>query len=167
MAALLAIWGAGTVVGSLIYARWRAASVRALIGAGAALLGAGFIVMAAAPSLGVAMVGGAIAGSGNGMWAVSARTALQEHVDPEWMAMMMSLNESLYQALPGIGIIIGGAVTALVGSRAALALAGGGALAVAIIGWPLLSTLRNPAPLPAAVGLAEPEQTPASPTPTR
>ncbi len=165
--ALLAIWGAGTVVGSLIYARWRAGSVRALIGAGATLLGAGFIVMAVAPSLGVAMVGGAIAGSGNGMWAVSARTALQEHVEPEWMAMMMSLNESLYQALPGIGIIIGGAVTALVGSRAALAVAGGGALAVAIIGWPLLSTLGAPVPVPAAVGLAEPEQTPASPTPTR
>ena len=26
------------------------------------------------------------------------------------MAMMMSLNESMYQALPGVGIIIGGAL---------------------------------------------------------
>ena len=165
--ALLASWGGGTVAGSAIYARWRAGSVRVLIAAGAALLGAGLVVMAVAPSLGVAMIGGVIAGSGNGMWAVAARTALQEHVEPEWMAMMMSLNESLYQALPGIGIIIGGAVTALVGSRAALALAGGGALAVAIIGWPLLSALRGPAPLPATVGMAEREQTPSSPTPTR
>ena len=52
------MWGAGTLVGSAIYARWRSAPPRALIGAGAALLGAGFAVMAAAPSLAVAMAGG-------------------------------------------------------------------------------------------------------------
>ncbi len=165
--ALLATWGAGTVVGSAIYAHWRAGSVRALITVGAALLGAGFVVMAAAQSLAVAMIGGAIAGSGNGIWAVAARTALQEQVEPKWMAMMMSLNESLFQALPGLGIVIGGGLTALAGSRAALAVAGGGAVAVAIIGWPLLHGLRAPAPVPVVAALAEREQTPSSPTPTR
>ncbi len=165
--ALLATWGAGTVVGSAIYAHWRAGSVRALITVGAALLGAGFGVMAVAPSLAVAMIGGAIAGGGNGIWAVAARTALQEQVEPEWMAMMMSLNESLFQAFPGIGIVIGGGLTALAGSRAALAVAGGGAVAVAFIGWPLLRGLRAPAPVPVVAPLAEREQTPSSPTPTR
>ena len=165
--ALLATWGAGTVVGSAIYARWRAGSLRALITVGAALLGAGFVVMAAAPSLAVAMIGGAIAGGGNGIWAVAARTALQEQVEPKWMAMMMSLNESLFQALPGIGIVIGGGLTALAGSRAALAVAGGGAVAVAFIGWPLLRGLRAPAPAPVLAALAEREHTPSSPTPTR
>jgi MFS family permease len=154
-------------VGSAIYAHWRAGSVRALITVGAALLGAGFVVMAAAPSLAVAMIGGAIAGGGNGIWAVAARTALQEQVEPKWMAMMMSLNESLFQALPGLGIVIGGGLTALAGSRAALAVAGGGAVAIAIIGWPLLHGLRAPAPVPVVAALAEREQTPSSPTPTR
>ena len=57
--------------------------------------------MAAAPGLAVALVGAAIAGGGNGIEAVAARTTLQEQVEPSWMAMMMSLNESMYQAVPG------------------------------------------------------------------
>ena len=37
------------------------------------------------------------------------------------MAMMMSLNESIFQAVPGVGILLGGALAALAGPRAALA----------------------------------------------
>jgi hypothetical protein len=165
--ALLSMWGAGTIVGSAIYTHWRSASPRALIGGGAALLGAGFAVMAAAPSLVVAMAGGVIAGVGNGIWAVAARTTLQEQVEPEWMGMMMSLNESVFQALPGIGIILGGALSALAGSRVALAVASAGAIAVAILGWPLLATLRVPEPLAPTVGAPERRTPRSSPTPTR
>ena len=165
--ALLSMWGAGTLVGSAIYARWRSAPPRALIGAGAALLGAGFAVMAAAPSLAVAMAGGVVAGGGNGIWAVAARTTLQEHVEPQWMGMMMSLNESVFQALPGIGIILGGALSVLAGSRVALAVASGGAIAVAILGWPLLAGLRVPEPSASAVGPPERRKPRSSPTPTR
>lgn len=165
--ALLSVWGGGTLVGSAIYARWHSASPRALIGGGAALLGAGFAVMAAAPSLVVAMAGGVIAGVGNGVWAVAARTTLQEQVEPEWMGMMMSLNESVVQAVPGIGIVLGGGLSALAGSRVALAVASGGAIAVAILGWPLLGRLRVPEPLAPTVGAPERRAPRSSPTPTR
>jgi len=35
---------------------------------------------------------------------------LQEHVEQQWMALMMSLNESVAQAVPGAGIFVGGAI---------------------------------------------------------
>lgn len=73
-----------------------------------------------------------MAGAGNGVEAVAARTTLQEHVAADWMAIIMSLNESLFQAVPGAGILIGGALTALAGTRTALAVAGAGAIAIAI-----------------------------------
>jgi hypothetical protein len=137
-AALLSAWGAGTVAGSAIYARWRGFSGRGMIAAGTAALGVGFVIMSVAGSLGLAIAGAAIAGAGNGVEAVAARTTLQEHTTQQWMAMITSLNESLFQAMPGAGILIGGALTALAGTRAALAVGGGGALLMAVAALAIL-----------------------------
>ena len=136
--ALLATWGAGTVAGSLVYARWRSWSARVLISLGSGALAVGFLLMAVAPALAPALVGAGVAGCGNGIEAVAARTALQEHVEADWMAMMMSLNDSLYQAVPGGGILIGGALASLASPRLALAVAGGGALVVTAVAWVVL-----------------------------
>ncbi len=165
--ALLSTWGAGTLIGSAAYARWRARPVWVLTGVGAALLGVGFIVMALAPSLAIAMVGGAVAGVGNGIWVVAARTALQEQVEPEWMGMMMSLNESVLQAVPGFGIVLGGVLSALASARVALAVAGIGAIMLAVVGWPLLRRSRAPEPAAPKVLAPEPSEPRSSPTPTR
>ena len=86
----------------------------------------------------IAAVGACISGVGNGIQAVAARTALQEHVDQHWMGMMMGLNESLGQGAPGIGILVGGLLAATAGPRAALAAAGVGAGLVAIASWVVL-----------------------------
>ncbi len=138
-AALLSAWGGGTVAGSAVYARWRAISGRSMIALGAASTGAGFVLMSAAPSLALAIAGAAVAGAGNGIEAVAARTTLQEHVEHQWMALIMSLNESLFQAVPGAGILLGGAITALAGTRPALAVAAAGAFAVAVVALLVLS----------------------------
>jgi predicted MFS family arabinose efflux permease len=130
---LLSVWGAGAVAGSLVYARWRWLPPRTLIGLGAAAMGAGFVVMAAAPTLAVAMAGAALGGAGNGIEVVSVRTAIQEAVEQSWMARIMSLSESVSEAVPGGGMIIGGAITALTGPRAALATAGVGALMITAV----------------------------------
>jgi predicted MFS family arabinose efflux permease len=135
---MLSAWGAGAVLGSVIYARWRKLPNRLLIALGATCMGAGFVVMAAAPVLAVAIAGAAIAGVGNGVMFVAGRTALQEAVDGPWMALMMSLNESIIQGVPGAGILIGGALAAASGPRAALALGGVGALATGGAVWLIL-----------------------------
>lgn len=138
---LLSAWGAGAVAGSAVYARWRGLPHRDLIVLGAFGLGVGFLVMAIAPTLAVAIAGAAVAGVGNGIEAVSARTALQEEVEERWMALIMSLNESMFQIVPGAGILIGGAITALGGARAALAVAAVGSLAVTAVAWVVLAPL--------------------------
>ncbi len=135
---LISAWGGGAVAGSTIYARWRRLSARDLIVLGSILLGAGLVVMAIAPTLAVAIVGSAVAGVGNGIYAVAARTAVQEAVEPHWMPLMMSFNESLGQAVPGAGILIGGLVAAFISSRTAFAVGGIGALAMTGAAWVVL-----------------------------
>jgi MFS family permease len=130
--ALLCAWGAGAVAGSAIYARGRGLSARALISLGACLLGIGYASMAAAPSLAVAIAGAVVGGVGNGIQAVAERTALQQAVQERWMALIMSFNESLFQAVPGIGILLGGALATLAGPRVALAVGGAGAMAITL-----------------------------------
>jgi predicted MFS family arabinose efflux permease len=135
---LLSAWGGGAVFGSTIYARWRRLPARNLISLGGGLLAAGFLVMAVAPSIAVAIIGSIVAGTGNGVEAVAARTALQEQVEAQWMALMMSFNESLTQSVPGLGILLGGALATLASPRAALAVGGVGGLIVTCAAWILL-----------------------------
>jgi hypothetical protein len=142
--AMLSAWGAGAVAGAAIYARWRRRPSRELIAGGALSLGVGFVVMAAAPSLAVAIAGAALGGVGNGLESVACRTALQEEADEHWMAIMMSLYEALFQSVPGAGMLIGGAITALGSPRTALAVAGAGSLAVTAAVWITLTGLRSP-----------------------
>jgi predicted MFS family arabinose efflux permease len=138
---MLSAWGLGAVAGAMIYARWRSRPNRELIVGGAACLAVGFPVMAAAPTLAVAIAGATLAGVGNGVESVAVRTALQEEVDPQWMALMMSLYEAVFQSVPGAGMLIGGAITALWSPRAALAVAGAGALAITVSAWFALTGL--------------------------
>jgi predicted MFS family arabinose efflux permease len=133
--ALLSAWGAGAIGGSLIYARWRALPSRELIALGTTSLGVGFIAMAAAPSLGIAITGAVIAGIGNGIQIVAVRTALQEATAERWMALTLSLNESIFQAVPGAGILLGGAIASLAGPRTGLATGAAGSLGVAVAIW--------------------------------
>ena len=58
------------------------------------------------------------------------------------MALMMSLYEAVFQSVPGAGIVIGGAITALANPRAALAVAGIGSLGITVAAWFALAGLR-------------------------
>jgi predicted MFS family arabinose efflux permease len=136
--ALMAAWGAGAVAGSAVYARWRRRSPRALIAGSAFALGCGFAVMAVAPSIAVAVIGAALGGASNGVEMVAMRTALQERTEEQWMAIVMGLNESLAQATPGLGIVIGGTIAALVNPRAAFVVAAIGSLLFTGFAWMVL-----------------------------
>ncbi|MDF2435536.1 MAG: hypothetical protein JWP44_5169 [Mucilaginibacter sp.] len=143
---LLAAWGAGALVGSALYARFRGMSTRALLSLSGSALGLGFALMATAPTIAVAVVASAVAGTGNGVNVVAARTAIQELVSDELMTLMMSFVESTGRIVPGIGIVLGGASTLLFGPRPALGLAAGGSLLVSIAAWFLLATPESAKP---------------------
>jgi MFS family permease len=133
--ALLSSWGAGAVAGSITFARWRRQPMRTLATCAVTSAGIGFVVMASAPSLSVAVVGAVLGGIGNGLEVAAVQTALQEAVQRQWMGMMMSVWESINQATPGAGIAIGGALTALGSARLALAVAGAGTLLIVPGAW--------------------------------
>jgi predicted MFS family arabinose efflux permease len=147
--ALLSAWGGGAVAGSIVIARWRRRSARVLIGASATALAVGFFVMTVAPSLALGVVGAAIAGMGNGVESTAAQTAIQQRAKQEWMAVIMSLSQSVSQLAPGLGILAGGVIASVASARAALGVAGAGSLlfAAAVI-FALRPSAMTPAPRP-------------------
>lgn len=138
---LLAVWGAGAIVGSAVFAKWRRLPPNRLIALGAAAYGVGFLVMATAPTLAVAVIGGGIAGAGNGSQYGAFRSALQDITRERWMAIVLSVTESLFQGGPGAGIVLGGVLTAVVGPRPALAVGAAGSLIVAALMWVRLKSI--------------------------
>jgi MFS family permease len=130
---LLGVWGGGAVAGSAVYARFRRQSAPVLIGGSALALAVGFAVMAVAPSLIVALCGSAVAGAGNSVEWVAWRTAIQERTPDRWMALMMSLADSMSMLAPGLGIVAGGLIAQFASSRIAFGVAAAGSLVFAVV----------------------------------
>jgi MFS family permease len=128
--ALLASWGAGMVAGSVLFAALPRVSLRLLMVISTLVIGCAYLGTAAAPTLLVACLASALGGTGNGVQWVSLVSALQELIGAAYQARVLSLLESVASAMPGLGFVIGGAVTAVLSPRATYALAGGGVLAV-------------------------------------
>jgi MFS family permease len=129
---LMGVWGGGAVAGSVVYARFRRRSAPLLITCSAVALAVGFTIMTVAPSLGVALVGAAVAGAGNSLEWVAWRTAVQERAPDRWMALIMSLTDSMSMLAPGVGIVLGGIIAQLASSRAAFAVAAAGSFVFAV-----------------------------------
>jgi MFS family permease len=130
---LIASWGGGIVLGSALFARARGKPLGTLVLVSTAAIGMGYAVMAGAPALWVACVGSVLGGTGNGVQWVAVMTALQEAVEDQYQARVAGLLESAAAAVPGIGYIVGGAVTAAVSPRAAYALSAVGVGIVVVI----------------------------------
>jgi len=127
---LAAGWGAGVVLGSLVFARTRSRSPFALLTVSTAAIGVAYLLMAAAPTLALATAAAAVGGTGNGVQWVSAVTAIQEAVTREMQGRVAAFLEAIVTGAPGLGYLIGGALAALLSPRAAFAAAGAAVLAV-------------------------------------
>jgi MFS family permease len=130
---LLASWGAGIVVGSLVYLLVRQRSALGLIVLSTAAIGLAYLGMATAGTLLVACVASIVGGAGNGVQWIAVVTALQEATPTELQARIVGLLESLAAAMPGVGYLIGGALVAIGSPRTAYAAAGGGVLVLVLI----------------------------------
>lgn len=130
---LLGLWGGGAVAGSAVYARFRRQPAPVLIGASALSLAAGFAIMTVAPSLIVALCGSAIAGAGNAVEWVAWRTAIQERTPDRWIALLMSVADSMAMLAPGLGIVAGGLIAQFTSSRVAFGVASAGSLVFAVV----------------------------------
>ena len=157
---LLASWGAGIVVGSLVYLLIKQRSPLALIVISTALIGFAYLGLATADTLLVACLISVVGGAGNGVQWIAVVTTLQEMTPADYQARIVGLLESLGAAMPGVGYLIGGALVALGSPRTAYAVAGVGVLVLvlaALIVRPNLGRRARPtAPCrrPAAARLA-------------
>jgi MFS family permease len=143
---LLASWGAGIVVGSLVYLMARRQSSVRLIIVSTAAIGAAYLGLATADTLLVACLVSVVGGAGNGVQWIAVMTALQEATPTDYQARIAGLLESLAAAMPGVGYLLGGALVAIGSPRTAYAVAGGGVLVLVLCAILLRSRLVVPEP---------------------
>jgi MFS family permease len=129
--ALVACWGAGMIVGSLIFARIKGRSTAFLVGTSTVLIGVGYLGMSVAPEIVSACAAAVIGGVGNGVQWVSVVTAVQETASDAFQARIVGLLESVSAAAPGVGFVLGGVLTKLWSPRVAFLVAGAGVIVVA------------------------------------
>jgi MFS family permease len=134
---LLASWGLGIVVGSLVYLLVRSRGTMTLIVLATAAVGAGYLGMASAHSLALACAFSVLGGAGNGVQWIAVVTAIQEVTPREYQARVTGLLESLGAGMPGVGYLLGAALAGIGSPRTAYAVAGVGVLvlvALALLG---------------------------------
>jgi MFS family permease len=134
-AAMLTTWGIGIAIGSAIQVRLarRAGATMILISTGA--VAAGYLGTAVAPTLVLACGASVIGGIGNGTQWASVETTMHQLVDEAFRARTTAVLESLAAIAPGVGIVLGGALTALFSPRAAYLAAGAGLVALLLAAW--------------------------------
>ena len=140
--AIVAAWGAGAVLGSVIYARWSRANIRVLLTGGSIAIAVGLGVLAVAPDLVVALIGAALAGIANGVISTAFMTETQDRTPRDWRTLVTTLLQSIRQISPGLGILLGGVLAAAGSARLAFGVAGAGCLLFAGATFVLLSPTR-------------------------
>jgi MFS family permease len=128
---LLGAWGVGMLIGAVEFARRRETSMGLLLFVSTAMVGLGYLGMAAAPGIVVACAASVVGGIGNGVQWVAHLTAVQERTAPAFQARIGGLMESIGAVAPGIGFLLGGLLTETGSSRLAFVVAGVGALMLA------------------------------------
>src|SRR5215218_605992 len=92
---MLASWGLGMVLGSLVFAAVRRASLALLLFVSTLAVGAGYLGLAVAPGLALACAASVLGGTGNGVQWVSTISAVQEMTVAGMQARVMSVLESI------------------------------------------------------------------------
>jgi hypothetical protein len=151
--AILASWGAGIVIGSLIYVGVKNRSALGLILGSSAAVGIAYLGLATTTDLIVACAICLVGGAGNGVQWIAVVTALQEATPVDLQARVAGLLESIGAAMPGLGYILGGAIVAVASPRAAFAIAGAGIMVIVLAG--MLAR-------PRLTGAAQPRQRPSA-----
>jgi MFS family permease len=130
---LLAAWNGGLLAGSLAFVRLGRRSPVLLVLGSTAAIGAAYAGLALAHTLWVACLISVVGGIGNGFQWVSVMTLVQEATPLELQARVVSLLESIGAAMPGIGFLLGGTLTAVFSPRTAYAVAGAGTLLLVLL----------------------------------
>ena len=129
---LVTTWGAGAVLGSVVFARFVRRPLGAMLSAGTFALGAAFVGFALAPSLVLACLAAFVGGVGNGVEWPSLISLVQRLTPQHLHGRLMGAVESIAALCLAIGLSLGGALVALSSPRAAFLVIGLGAMASSI-----------------------------------
>jgi MFS family permease len=130
--ALLAFWGIGVVVGSIIFARSPRGSLGAMLSAGTLAVGLAYVGFSAAPTIVLACLAAVLGGIGNGLQWASLISAVQRLTPQPLLGRMMGAVESVGALCPALGLSLGGALVALSSPRTAFLVTGLGAAATTL-----------------------------------
>jgi MFS family permease len=128
------------IVGSIVFAAAQRVALPVLLFFSTLAVAAGYLGMAAAPTLAAACAASVLGGTGNGVQWVSAISAVQELTELKMQARIMSVLWSIGTAMPGVGYALGAAIAVALNPRAAFLVAGIGVIAIAAIALPLLGS---------------------------
>lgn len=154
--ALLSSWGAGVVLGSVVFLVVRHRSAPALILLSTLAIGAGYLGMGVSRELWLACAFSVVGGVGNGIQWVSVMTALQESTPADLQARITGLLESIGSAMTGVGFLIGGVITAIFSPPTAFAVSG-----IGVVVLVLLATISRAVPA-GRMGQLDEHRSPAS-----
>lgn len=154
---LVGSWGAGMVLGSVIFATLRRTPLPLLLFFSTVAIGAGYLGMAAAQALAIACLASVVGGVGNGIQWVAVMSAVQELTAANMQARVIGVLESLASATPGVGYVLGGLIASSWSPRATFFVAGAGVMVIvaasaAVLGrnWPLERGKERPGSVDAA-----------------
>jgi hypothetical protein len=126
---LVTTWGAGGVLGSVVFARYVKRSLGILLSAGAFAIGAAYLGFAAAPTLALACPAALVGGIGNGLQWPSLISVVQQLTPPQLLGRLMGAVESLGALCLAVGLMFGGVLVAVSSPRVAFLVVGVGAAA--------------------------------------
>jgi MFS family permease len=144
-ALLLTAQGVGVVIGSLSGARRGGlGEYKARYVAGALAVALGMATMAVLPWLAAVGVAFAVFGVGNGLQVVHERLIFQRAIPQRLMGRAFALLDALGAWAFALAYLIGGATVSLLGTRGAIGVAAGGALAVTLYAVVALQQAPDP-----------------------
>jgi hypothetical protein len=148
---IVTMWGVGTIVGSVVFARTVRRPLGAILSAGALAVGLAYLGWAIAPTLVLACVAATIGGLGNGVQWAAFISVVQRLTPPDLQGRMMGAVESLGAIFPAFGLALGGVLVAISSPRGAFLVVGlGASLSTVAFVRLRLGTLSGEKPAPAA-----------------
>ncbi len=121
---LMTTWGAGAVLGSLVFARLLRGSLGVMLSLGTFTVGLAYVGFAFAPSLALACVAALVGGVGNGIELPSLTSLVQELTPHRLHGQLMGAVESISALSLAIGLPLGGALVVLSSPRAGFFIVG-------------------------------------------
>ncbi len=143
---LVTMWGAGAVLGSVVFARSLRRPLGLLLGAGSCAIGLAYVGFAAAPSLAFACAAALVGGIGNGLDVPSLISLVQRLTPQRLQGRMMGAVESLSALALALGLPLGGVLTVISSPRDAFLAVGLGGTATSVAFFRLVPPGVTPAP---------------------